>query len=454
MSTKLHLLIASFIVSFLILNMGELYGQAGKQITYKPDSLVCTQVPKKIVVTFNCFFNGKVKLEIANDTHKVFKILSVSNVVKGVFDFKYKLKAVAPDSLLLRIKVLESDDPTGCALVGKIFHSGMKTRCKCGPIITLINKTDEKCYQCKDGFIHVEATGMKKPIKYEWDNGLTGNIIMDLEPGSYFLKCTGANKEKCSATFTTNIEAYQCPPTEVSVIIEPTSCNKICDGYAEILGLKSGAKIKEVEWSDGSKEYVRTDLCAGNYTVIARSKANCPYSHPVLIEEPDKLTLNVVEKTNANEPHNGKIKVKAQGGSKNYQYFIYLDSMQLMHDSLLNVYDSLAPGCYRLEVRDLNGCSTVMDSVCVENSTATTQVPTSYISVYPNPASSYLYIENHEGIHLKSVSITNDLGEVLLMSKSFIKNGIELPSQLSGIYQLEIVTDEGIWRDRIVIIGH
>jgi hypothetical protein len=71
--------------------------------------------------------------------------------------------------------------------------------------------------------------------------------------------------------------------------------------------------------------------------------------------------------------------------------------------------------------------------------------------IYPNPASTFLYIESSDKI--KEVRIYNMLGEcVLKLEIRNSENQIDVRSLKDGIYFIEVVAEGKIWKDKVLII--
>jgi len=74
-------------------------------------------------------------------------------------------------------------------------------------------------------------------------------------------------------------------------------------------------------------------------------------------------------------------------------------------------------------------------------------VTKSTISVYPNPTSDFISIQNDTNDALSSISLRNVSGQIILVSK---KNHIDLTPFNSGIYFIEVLTKTNKYFNKIM----
>jgi hypothetical protein len=112
--------------------------------------------------------------------------------------------------------------------------------------------------------------------------------------------------------------------------------------------------------------------------------------------------------------------------------------------------------CYRVTeiwVKDGDTCeSDPTNTACEELMLGTDQPEDELnISIYPNPASSYLYIESSHPI--KEVRMYNMLGEgVLKLEIGNLQGRVDVRGMKNGIYFLEVVAGENTWKNKVLII--
>jgi hypothetical protein len=189
------------------------------------------------------------------------------------------------------------------------------------------------------------------------------NNISGLAAGDYTLTITDSN---------------QCTLTEIINLTEPGKLGmnfnlsqSIAGGYnlncaGDINGsieVEPVNQVKTVEymWSDGLFGKIRTDLAAGNYTIIIKDANNCYASSTVTLTQPDSMKIDTLtSKPSCPDRADGWINLTVTGGVKGTDYF-YKWSDNSTGSSLTNI----PRGLYTVTVMDLNGCS-ARDSIIIE----------------------------------------------------------------------------------------
>jgi gliding motility-associated-like protein len=136
-----------------------------------------------------------------------------------------------------------------------------------------------------------------------------------------------------------------------------------CAGeYTGSIDIKTVNQVKTVDylWADGIFGNTRTNLPAGNYSLIITDANNCHSSATIRITQPDsmKLIFNISPPFCPDKP-DGSIETTVTGGVKGAGYF-YRWSDNSTNSNLVNI----PGGYYKVIVTDLNGCS-LKDSVSV-----------------------------------------------------------------------------------------
>ena len=73
-----------------------------------------------------------------------------------------------------------------------------------------------------------------------------------------------------------------------------------------------------------------------------------------------------------------------------------------------------------------------------------------FLSVYPNPVNAILKIENKSSNEIQSVRVFNSIGEQVVSSSSYSNAEIDFSKFVNGIYFLEVKTEIGIFREKII----
>jgi gliding motility-associated-like protein len=223
------------------------------------------------------------------------------------------------------------------------------------------------CNGLADGFINVDPTTGSAPYVYTWTgpNGYIAstNNISNLISGQYQLLIVDSSECKASETFDLT------EPGKLGFTF--TLSSSTAGGYnINCAGDRTGSidiqpanQVKTVDylWADGIFGQARTDLPAGNYSLIITDANNCHASATIAITQPDsmKLVFSIVPPFCPDKP-DGSIGTEVTGGVRGAGY-LFRWSDNSSNSNLLNIPE----GFYKVTVTDMNGCS-VKDSVNVK----------------------------------------------------------------------------------------
>jgi hypothetical protein len=211
----------------------------------------------------------------------------------------------------------------------------------------LENETIEpSCHDSSDGSISISSeVGI---LQADWDNGMEGITIDNLESGIYTVMITADNG--CKNDFTFELGG----PQEIIITeenLENVSCFGLSDGIVD-LNLTGGTGVLDLLWPDGNTSLNRNDLPAGSYVVQSTDENGCISSEKITISEPAELTQasQMVMNVTCNGDQNGAICVFIEGGTMPYD-FDWGDA----HPALSKI-ENLSGGEYPLIVIDSNEC--------------------------------------------------------------------------------------------------
>ena len=200
----------------------------------------------------------------------------------------------------------------------------------------------------------------------------TTSISFDVPVGTYSYFVRDANG--CKSFVTAPIEIEPLEPLTITVDVSAAVVKCQGDASATIFAEATGGLGDYVyTLLDNNNNVVRAgqsngtfaNLPIGNYKVSVVSH-DCSNASTVIsiIEPPAPLTATPI-KTDVTcfGANNGRIEIKAEGGTGTIQYAISPDLDKF--DSKF-IFDKLAPGDYRIVVKDDNGCSEIID-VIIEN---------------------------------------------------------------------------------------
>jgi gliding motility-associated-like protein len=223
------------------------------------------------------------------------------------------------------------------------------------------------CNGGNTGSITILASGGSGTYTYSKDNGatFTGSgspfTFNSLTAGSYQLVVKDGN----GCQFTTTVAITE--PTVLTFTSSKTdvTCNGGTDGSITVT--PSGGTSPYQYSRDGGATFQAsntfTGLAIGSYSIVVKDANNCittPSS--VTISQPTVLSFTSSQ-TNATScsSNDGTISVTASGGTAPYQYSD--DNGATFQAS--NSFTSLAPGSYKIVVKDVNNCTTSASTVLI-----------------------------------------------------------------------------------------
>jgi len=223
------------------------------------------------------------------------------------------------------------------------------------------------CNGLANGFIDVNPTTGSAPFVYTWTgpdgfNAATNNIS-NLIAGQYHLLIVDNNECKASETFDLT-EPGKFGFTFTLPSSTAGGFNINCAGESTgSIDIEPVNQVKTVNylWSDGIFGKTRTNLPAGNYSIIIIDANNCHASSTITLTEPDymKLIFDISPPFCPDKP-DGVIGTDVTGGVKGAGYS-YRWSDNSTNSNLVNITE----GYYKVTVTDMNGCS-IRDSVNVK----------------------------------------------------------------------------------------
>ena len=261
------------------------------------------------------------------------------------------------------------------------------------PIITSsVVISNNNCNGGSTGSISVSVTGGTVPYTFEWHNGSsTGPLvsplstlqnISNLPAGQYTVVITDANN---------------CVHTETATISEPTSAitisaittNVFCYGNATgtiTPTVAGGVPSYNYLWNGPSPNMPstslnQTNLASGTYTLVVTDALNCNATITFDILQPTSgismafTTVNV----QCHGEATGAINMTVSGGTPGYNYLWYNPTNIFASTESIS---NLPAGYYSLQVSDLFGCISSVDSIqIIEPLPIIFNYPSTYVDI-------------------------------------------------------------------------
>jgi gliding motility-associated-like protein len=223
------------------------------------------------------------------------------------------------------------------------------------------------CNGLSNGFINIEPTTGLAPFIFTWSGPdgfvATTKNISNLKAGIYQLQITDLNECKASETFDlTEPGKLGMTFTLPSSIAGGFNINCAGDSTGSI-DVEPVNQVKAVDylWADGIFGKTRTNLPAGNYSIIITDENNCHANGTITLTQPDSMKIHLdVSAPFCPDKPDGRIDAVVAGGVRGADY-LYRWSDNSTNMSLANI----PAGYYEVTVADMNGCI-IKDSVNVK----------------------------------------------------------------------------------------
>lgn len=213
------------------------------------------------------------------------------------------------------------------------------------PLTLSVTPQPVTCPGGDDGRVTANPVGGTAPFTYTWSNGGSGQMLQNLQPGTYSVTVTDANG--CTAMASATVS--EPPPIAISFSTNQPACADDTNG--SITAVVSGGNPPYTYlWNTGATTQTISDLGAGTYSVTVTDKKGCEASKTIVLEPLSELEITVsgTDETCPDE-NDGSVTVMTAGG---VSPITYAWSNGANTASLNN----LAPGTYSVTVTDGAGC--------------------------------------------------------------------------------------------------
>ncbi len=281
---------------------------------------------------------------------------------------------------------------------------------------------------CENDTILINCNIFSNRLKYHWSSGDNSAISKIYQQGVYYLDLEDLQG---SLYRSDTVEVVMIDSPEISSVINDISCNNQEDGSVQI-EITGGHPPYMISWNNNSNGLKIENLKFGDYKVEVIDDIGCFTNQTFTLKNPEPINVITTVESDLNNNSTGSIKLLVNGGTPPY-YYLWKD-FQFDNTAEIN---NLSAGVYDVIVLDNNECEKYVKIevkktiiLGVENSIIET-------SVYPNPASNFILIEDNHSTDNNVILI--DLYGKIWFKSNFKKSiKIDLLNQPNGIYLLKV----------------
>lgn len=223
------------------------------------------------------------------------------------------------------------------------------------PEISISFNSTSACDSLSKGNVTAIPTGGVGNFSFLWSNNATSNTLSDVTPALY--KITVTDQNNCKKASEVSI-AINTPIKLNSTVTKPTCTG---DNNGSIIVSASGGKPEySYKWSNGNTTSKTQNLSPGLYTITVTDVIGCTMIDSFTVSAPDTLAsiIEIKKDPVCFGEQNGQIKIKANGGSPDYQ-FVWSDGT--IGAGTSSTISNLKSGMYSVTITDLLDCKVVSE---------------------------------------------------------------------------------------------
>ena len=228
-----------------------------------------------------------------------------------------------------------------------------------------ITPTNISCNGAADGQAKANPTGGVPPYTYAWSNNGTTQTIQNQSPGTYVVTVSDASQNTKTAS------AIITQPTILDLTIFTISaiCDVAPDGSAACVPF-GGTPLYTYLWSTGGTTPQIGNLSGGAYTVTVTDAHGCTSVDSAVVNawHEGLWTIMSVNPTTCNF-NQGTAQISILSGTSPFQY-------QWSNGGTTSDIENLAAGTYTVTASDVNGCSTTVAAIIIDQGLSLTSTST------------------------------------------------------------------------------
>ncbi|MEO0625695.1 MAG: gliding motility-associated C-terminal domain-containing protein [Bacteroidota bacterium] len=272
------------------------------------------------------------------------------------------------------------------------------------------------------GGIFAQLQNGQAPFDFQWDGGLSGNVLTDLPAGTYNLVITDAN----DCVLNAQAVVPEPDPLAADLTVEDIRCNGLTDGLIEV-DISGGSSGFQFQLNGGpwQSRNAFIGLSAGTYTVTARDQNGCAASFDgLVIAEPDPLRVELGDNITIQLGDSTFLTPVTSGGTPSF--FSYQWSPR--DSSLLSCFDCSAvwaspdvQSTVFLRVTDAAGCTADDLIIIFVEKDFPVEVPTGFTPNGDN-RNDLLLVHGRPGVEILRFEVFDRWGEVVYTRDNFTVN--------------------------------
>ncbi len=204
-----------------------------------------------------------------------------------------------------------------------------------------------RCYGQQTGYAKVSVVGGVQPYTYSWNNGITGNQLVNVASGEYTLTITDANKAVKKKKVVIDQPEYFA--LSIDSVNNPT-CYELNNGSIKTR-VKGGTTPYQFQWNTGATSQNLKGLTSGKYAITVTDARGCVLADSTQLDKPQPLEVALLNTTDikCNGEPLGKVNISVRGGTEPYRY-------NWSHGAKEQNLENVRAGNYTVKVLDANQC--------------------------------------------------------------------------------------------------
>lgn len=330
-------------------------------------------------------------------------------------------------------------DANGCTFVSDDFEIGEPN---ISVLISDVFSFDPNCPGESSGAIFTEANFGVPPYSFDWSDGNSGPVNIDIPAGIYDVTVTDALGCKHAIY---NIALNEPPEIQLNETTTAASCNGLPDGSASF-EVSGGNAPYSYFWQDGSESDSRSNLPAGVYNISVIDSYGCYYNEELVIEEPEPIQSGSI--TINNKICKASINLVPKGGTAPYTY-------EWEDGSTEGYKGELCPGYYVVHITDDNGCvkaetleisaNYINENITIQSvfNATKSEAEVSVTLPYDKPADIEIYAASGQ--------LVSTFKNLLTDADKMIQLTVDMSKQSSGLYLVNVRSAGIVATEKMVV---